>query len=440
VRNASGRWRLRLAQPSHVQLLLALTAVDAREAITRNKRRPLCADTSQRGDGSNFRNVQMDGVPLDRWLGIDNSLVKTSCIAILLATGLPPAGCITFDYVSTARPPKDAHPMEDWKLEARLREVGWLRPLSKQKGDAAMTPRQPGRRRRDLLSVAQRRNLTRQGLEATPNVTGDIDEEIMLPAPEEVPPLHQALADVHVMISCGGWLSCMQVICLCDIAYALYPSDQVEVQACLVCSAFSRIVDAQRIRPVLLRHLCKETVSSVLHRLGPLNLFNPLWAGGRYKLELRHADERSLLKLMMDISVAAHDHLQDSPDTTIPVRDLFGKANLPTQGRIVVYYANCEQHEEGEVNGQDQAKCSGTSPQPTNVNTGRKTTHSVTSAIGSASKSFSLPMNSTMKAMLAERMYLASPNAQVRKKFLIRCLLGEECLETNNFFKQNARF
>ena len=98
--------------------------------------------------------------------------------------------------------------------------------------------------------------------------------------------------------------------------------DEWQVQSRVVICMFSRIVDLYRI-DVLLRSLERKAQHEIMHRLGCLNVINPLKISFDYNLCLKYLDNRILLISVMELaSIESADQIIEESNTELPIQTI----------------------------------------------------------------------------------------------------------------------
>ena len=100
--------------------------------------------------------------------------------------------------------------------------------------------------------------------------------------------------------------------------------DEWQVQSRVVICMFSRIVDLYRI-DVLLRSLERKAQHEIMHRLGCLNVINPLKISFDYNLCLKYLDNRIVLISVMELaSIESADQIIEESNTELPIQTIYG--------------------------------------------------------------------------------------------------------------------
>lgn len=100
--------------------------------------------------------------------------------------------------------------------------------------------------------------------------------------------------------------------------------DEWQVQSRVVICMFSRIVDLYRI-DILLRSLERKAQHEIMHRLGCLNVINPLKISFDYSLCLKYLDNRIVLISMMELaSIESADQIIEESNTELPIQTMYG--------------------------------------------------------------------------------------------------------------------
>jgi len=101
-------------------------------------------------------------------------------------------------------------------------------------------------------------------------------------------------------------------------------ADEWDIQAKVVVALFSRIKDLHRM-DVILRHLDSKAQQDIFHRIGGLNLLNPLKISFDYVLSLKYLDNRIMLVMLMELaSMETADQITEDPSTELPIQTMYG--------------------------------------------------------------------------------------------------------------------
>ena len=261
-------------------------------------------DTSQRGNFSNFRNEVLGNTPIAltaHWFA--------SC---------PHTGKLRCDYVSTVRPKVGLWPLSNTRFIAlkrvldmetiteRYNDKEWLRdtPIDQMVRYSTLTLAAlkehhieymtschhyhsiyPEERQRDV----SRDNYDPNNRPRTPDALRDLDEKPSITKFHSIYPYaYSRLIELQMALP-TVYLSVDQVI---DIIRHFPLENYLRVQALV--SMFSRIIDYDKSGVRILDILTPDEVMEVYHRLGILNVIDPLYPDRLYRLDLRRWEHRSV--------------------------------------------------------------------------------------------------------------------------------------------------
>jgi hypothetical protein len=330
VLNHDGKFALRVLMGSSYNILMGLPTghyfFDLRQRQRRIEGRSLSAiwaeevkymraqgvDTSQRGNYSNFRNETIGGVPIaltSHWFA-----------------SAPSTGKLRLDYVSTIRPKVGLWPLSNSRFESlktvlelsliktRMEDKEWLRntPLDQMVHPAltlAMLKEHhieymtschhyhsiyPEERQRDV----SRENYDPTNRPRTPDALRDVDEKPSITKFHRIYPYaYSRLIELQMALPIL-YLSVEQAI---DILLHFPQENYLRVQALV--SIFSRIVDYPKNGIRILDVLTSDEVMEVYHRLGILNVIDPLYPDRLYRLDLRRWECRECCKIMIVLAM-----------------------------------------------------------------------------------------------------------------------------------------
>lgn len=333
VLNHDGKFALRVLMGSSYNILMGLPTghyfFDLRYRQRRIEGRSLSAiwaeevkymraqgvDTSQRGNYSNFRNETIGGVAIaltSHWFA-----------------SAPTTGKLRLDYVSTVRPKVGLWPLSNSRFEAlkgilelplihkRMKDKEWLTntPLDQMVHPALtlavlkehhieyMTSCHhyhsiyPEERQRDV----SRENYDPTTRPRTPDSLRDVEEKPSITKFHRIYPYaYSRLIELQMALPIL-YLSTEQVI---DILLHFPEENYLRVQALV--SMFSRIVDYDKNGIRILDILNSDEVMEVYHRLGILNVIDPLYPDRLYRLDLRRWEHRSVTLSTILIAFPSH--------------------------------------------------------------------------------------------------------------------------------------
>lgn len=100
--------------------------------------------------------------------------------------------------------------------------------------------------------------------------------------------------------------------------------DDWEVQSRVIMTMFSRIKDLHNM-DILLRSVETRAQQDIIHRLGYLNVINPLKISFDYILSLKYLDNRILLIMLMELAaIESADQIIEDLHTELPIATLYG--------------------------------------------------------------------------------------------------------------------
>lgn len=242
--------------------------------LLKNKAFVVSCRVSQ-GNWFNFRNAKYTALKETREVVIDREFVKN----------IPTTGTIDFDYVSTTRPSAawidgEVDPVPD---NASSPAPGSIRVISEDEFFHFQ----------DMLRLSSRKKISAAGALF-------VLLDLQLAATK-----HYFTVDhIHLLLETF--------------------EDEWQVQSRVVICMFSRIVDLYRI-DILMRSLERKAQHEIMHRLGCLNVINPLKISFDYSLCLKHLDNRIVLISMMELaSIESADQIIEESNTELPIQTIYG--------------------------------------------------------------------------------------------------------------------
>lgn len=288
----------------------ALSAVWAEEAKYMKK---FNVDTSQRGNNSNFRNESYNGTPI--------------ALTAYWFASCPKTGVVRCDYVSTIRPKLGLWPISDKRfiamkemlnleiIQEKYKDKNWMKSTSL---EDMMIPSSltftsirehhieyieschhfhsiyPEERQRDV----SRETYDPNNRPITPPTLRDVEEKPSSSKIHIIYPLaYYKIIQLELLLPII-YLSVEQVI---DILLHFPPDNYLRVQAFI--SMFSRIVDYDKNGARILDMLTLDETAEIFHRLGVLNVIDPLYPDRLYRLDLRRWEHRELCKIMIKLAM-----------------------------------------------------------------------------------------------------------------------------------------
>jgi hypothetical protein len=269
-------------------------------------------DTSQRGNYSNFRNESFNGTPM--------------ALTAYWFAACPKSGIVRCDYVSTVRPKlglwaissKRYHAMKEM-LELgvvmdKYRDKNWLKNATLEN----MVPPSltlaairehhieyinschhfhsiyPEERQRDV----SRETYDPNNRPTTPPSLKDLDEKPSASKIHMIYPLaYYKLIQLELLLPII-YLSVEQAI---DILIHFPVDNYLRVQAFV--SMFSRIVDYDKNGVRIFDLLTLDESAEIFHRLGVLNVLDPLYPDRLYRFDLRRWEHREYCKIMIKLAM-----------------------------------------------------------------------------------------------------------------------------------------
>eukprot|EP00605_Chrysophyceae_sp_TOSAG23-4_P001619 GSChrysophyteH1.ASY1.ANO1.1779.1 assembled CDS len=316
------------------------------------------ANTSQKGNGSNFRN-EMKGV----WGRQEPIAVDGQWFA-----NPPNHGELRFDYVSTKRPLVGTLPLASHRLNRLVHklELQTIIPIMEKLSELSDDARIKKKKKDDAKASAKALGVARDSPETVPNEGDDASEddkilEVIKPksplsmalvkeqfyeyiatsyhhtdilgreimrdvsrmnynpdpdyrpptpevlstgekpskrkVPEIYPYAYQKLLQLQVMMP-TIYLSVSQAA---ELLYFFPSLGFLRVQ--FILSIFSHIVDIENFSMIYDLCLNKDEQRELLHRLGIMNVFDPLTPDREYSLDLRRWDHREWCKILIQLSI-----------------------------------------------------------------------------------------------------------------------------------------
>lgn len=369
--NPTGYWNFNLSDKIQRSVMLQLIAINNSEAEY-SRYRAGRGDTSQNGNWFNFRNEKYTTVHgITNEIRIDKDFIMN----------LPADGNIAFDYVSTRRPklhnkgsrtPRYNY-LEKYELLAELSNYQSidtstrvndtntvannenskvqfdtiLNTIANAKNNLSdtnladkvyqsMTPFS-STANSDRGNISDRSNPTsaRRGITID---TSDNEEDIIeapLITDDEFYTLMENLGlSTRYKTNSSNALYVLMDLQLASTRYYFsvenilsildHFTDEVDIQAKVVVTMFSRIYDLYRL-DIVLRSIEPKAQQEVVRRLGYLNVINPLCISFDYIFSLKYLDNRILLiELMQLASFESADNIIEHPKTELPIATLYG--------------------------------------------------------------------------------------------------------------------
>ena len=293
-KNPTGHYKLNLSVEFERLVAVRLADVNNTEKLAQRLEGKL--DLTQKGNWENFRNETFDG---EKWV---------------YASGwkVPHRGIFEFDYVSTVRPESEAEPMGLEEFDEFVRNYITLED-------------------QDEVNEEELKEIF---LDFDDDESGEIDVDELwlilkslgqLMTKKEVQELFDSMDDDG-----GGsidfdefkdlWEGIISRVREQDRLITLRrKSSQVFMSAEQICSMlgmfdkplertelfvvfFCRLVDEENMH-LALSALSEEEQEVIMHRLGPLNLFNPFQPDGKYKLDLAQHDTHLLAEILIKLGI-----------------------------------------------------------------------------------------------------------------------------------------
>ncbi|OQR94436.1 leucine-rich repeat-containing protein [Achlya hypogyna] len=245
----NGRYTLDLSVPVEHRIASTLLRLSADDRLENKKTANL--NTSQTGNWECFRNETLDGMP--------STIARTA--------GLPDAGELVFDFVVTTRLPRGTDAIDSEVLHQLCRDVAYTPPVvdvveklprhGKSHGDGT-------RKRKSKLSTAVAKTVA--------SLRSNNDDHHL---EQRKLAVRQLFAEASFGITAG------QLIELAN-NFRDTPFGSVEIVAMLL----NRVIDLDDLLTTLARDWPPTDVKEAIHRIGWLNIWNPLYAEMEYRLDL----------------------------------------------------------------------------------------------------------------------------------------------------------
>ena len=117
-----------------------------------------------------------------------------------------------------------------------------------------------------------------------------------------------------------------------------FPKDHEGYRVRIIYACFQGLVDFENLDSCL-GHLTARDRTTVYQALGYLNTINPLRPYREYQCRLHFADERVLLRTLMDLAIVdPKDSLRSISNDGVHLYELYAIATMPTSGSVTFWY------------------------------------------------------------------------------------------------------
>ncbi|EQC42533.1 hypothetical protein SDRG_00265 [Saprolegnia diclina VS20] len=255
----NGRYALDLAAPVDKRLASTLVRLSADDRLENKKTASL--NTSQNGNWECFRNETLDGAPY----------------SVSRAHGLPSSGTFAFDFVLTTRIPRGSDAIPDDMLDQLCVSVTALAstPVAVEK------PPAPLKRHGKKAVIVARPTSVAPVVHAPHTDTGFEHRKLAV---------RQTFSDAAFGIHSAQLVRLAH--CFHDVAFG-----QVEIVAMLL----NRVLDLDDLLVALAADWTRENVGEAIHRIGWLNLWNPMFAEMEYHLNLSVWEEYQVTSMLAQL-------------------------------------------------------------------------------------------------------------------------------------------
>ena len=178
----------------------------------------------------------------------------------------------------------------------------------------------------DILPEERMRDVSRPGY--NPNIRPPTPDDLKLPpgpAKDQMHPIYPLaycrLLELQIMMP-NIYLTVEQLTKL--IKY--FPDDIAFLRAQVIMSCFSHIIDQENMYILIDKHLTYDECNEMYHRIGILNLLDPMNPDRLYRLDLRRNDQREWCKIITFLAVA------EPGDNWTDVEYRWGKFDAPVPG------------------------------------------------------------------------------------------------------------
>ncbi|RHY78994.1 hypothetical protein DYB30_003381 [Aphanomyces astaci] len=301
--NPTGKWTLDMCDRIHRKLAVWFSMINRDEAAESARRVAYRGNTSQRGTYANFRNEKFNGKAIE--------------LTDRFFDGLPAKGILEFDYVSTRRPEDN---IENGAPTPVLLEVE-VNALLQTIGAELWSEYVPQHKRYDLKRQVVLLQHALSGL----YITAEHVRMLMQYFPKSIDNLRLKVPSTS---SNFPW---------CGLTHALVTYMSLKA----VFAAHRSILDMENFEGVYEKLLPGDR-KAMFSALGYMNTLNPLNVDMEYDLPMADADNRLLVRTLVDM--ISNDPLDliklddQSIKEGLSIYSMFSIASIPTSGRLGLRY------------------------------------------------------------------------------------------------------